>query len=258
MLESGAATDCKNRRGGTPLHDFTFADTCTSKILGSFVRFNADINVRDGSGWTPLHWVTRSGNIGMIDAFVQQGANLEIESDIGATPLFFALSRHNHIAFERLLQSGADCTFRSHISSLLHFVARDGEIETIRYLAQNPARNIDPNERDIDGFTALDRAERRRDGIIEYTDMGADEVSQLSDPAASFEAFQSLIRNLDFHAAEATVRTSTTVPESFSNDAAGLRKSHPISMASTEAADVQDSDCDTFFDAVDSFDLSLS
>ena len=60
--------------------------------------------------------------------------------------------------------------------SLLHFAARDGDTETLRYLRQSALHDIDLDGRDNDGLTALKRAERRRDGAVEWTDMSANEA----------------------------------------------------------------------------------
>lgn len=200
LLESGAAAGPENRRGGTPLHDITHRNRCTNEILEIFVRFEANIDVTDGNGWTPLHWAVRHGNVETIDALLRHGANLELQSDMGATPLTYALSRHQYHAFKHLLQVGADFTVKSRKGSLLHFVARDGDAETLRYLRQIALAGIDPNERDNDGLTALEHAERRRDGVIEYTDMATYEAPPIPEPLAWFEAFVSvnqMLRNME-------------------------------------------------------------
>lgn len=197
LLENGGNVHAKNRRGGTPLHDFTFQNTCTRKILACFVDHGADLDASDGGGWTAMHWVVRSGNIAMIDAFIERGANIECSSRSGATPLTYALSRQQYDAFKHLFQAGADSLVKSQKGSLLHFVARDVDIDTVRYLRGLPLHNVDMDIRDEDGFTALERAERRRDGIIEYTERGAKEIPVLTDRGAWFEAFLSLAQGID-------------------------------------------------------------
>lgn len=251
MLESGVAVGMKNRRGGTPLYDFTFSNNCTSGILRKFLCFDTDLDVRDGGGWTPLHWLVRSGNIEMIDAFTQHGANLDIRSDMGATSLTFALSRHEYHAFKRIIQLGADCTVSSQLGSMLHVVARDGDIETIHYLRRISLRHIDRDGRDNDGFTALELAERRRDGTIEYTDICAPKPPQIPDLAAWFEAFLSLIRSLDFPATDATERMPSQTLERHLNGFRPLQEPSSAGMAHVQAADVEDSDCEVFVDARD-------
>lgn len=197
LFQSGADPKATNRRGGTPLHDFTYWNTCTARILALFVQYNANIDASDGSGWTPLHWAVRHGNIEMISAFHQHGAQLEIKSDMGATPLSYALSRHQYGAFKHLLGMGADPLVKSQKGSLLHFVARDADLETTRHLQQRPLCNMRTDTRDDEGFTALERAERRRDGIFEYTDMRVVESEPQLHVTAWFEAFLSLIEDLD-------------------------------------------------------------
>lgn len=206
LLESGAVPGPKNRRGGTPLHDITLSDYCTLGFLENFVRFEADLNATDGNGWTPLHWALLVGNLEIVNALLRHGANLELQCDMGATPLAFALSRHQYHVFKHLFQVGADLKFKGRTGSLLHFVARDGDAETLRYLRQSAVRGIDPNETDSDGLTALERAERRRDGVIEWTDLGTREAPPQLEPLACFEAFVSLdqlFRNLEAESEEA-------------------------------------------------------
>lgn len=251
LFQSGADPNARNRMGGTPLHDFTYWDTCTSRILAIFVHYNANLDACDGAGWTPLHWAVRHGNIETISNFHRHGAQLEIKSDMGATPLTYALSRHQYGAFQHLLSIGADTLVKSQKGSLLHFVARDAELETIRHLQQLPVRNMNTNTRDDDGFTALERAERRRDGVVEYTDMRAIESRPLLHGTIWFNAFLSWIKDLDHKAND--------MPDVLPHREFGPRVDGPeepqdilsAMTASEDAADTDDGDLEVFVDAVD-------
>ncbi|KAL9115558.1 MAG: hypothetical protein Q9187_007287 [Circinaria calcarea] len=168
LLDHGADLNIRNRRGGTPLHDFTFSSTCTSSSIEKFYLKGADLNAQDGNGWTPLHWAVRNGNIEVIDKLVQHGADIETQSNAGLTPLTYALVRHQFATFRYLLELGCHHTVRTRFgSTLLHFSARDGDIDTQRELEQRNLRGINPDDRDEDGLTAPERAERRRDGVYE-------------------------------------------------------------------------------------------
>lgn len=135
LLDHGADVNVRNRRGGTPLHDFTFALTCTTSSIEKFYLKGADLNAQDGQGWTPMHWAVRYGNIEVIDKLVQHKADLEIQSNAGFTPLTYALVRHQFGTFKYLLERGCDHTVRDRFgSTLLHISARDGDIDTLRYL----------------------------------------------------------------------------------------------------------------------------
>ncbi len=72
VLESGAAVDRKTRQGGAPLHDSTLMNHCTTSILDNFILSNAQLDVQDVNGWTPLHWVVHCGNFEKRGAFMMR------------------------------------------------------------------------------------------------------------------------------------------------------------------------------------------
>ncbi|KAL8991837.1 MAG: hypothetical protein Q9169_007607 [Polycauliona sp. 2 TL-2023] len=214
-----------------------------------FGRYDANLDACDGGGWTPLHWGVQHGNLETISNFHRHGAQLEIKSAIGATALTYALSRHQYGAFQFLISIGADTLVKSQKGSLLHFAARDADLETIRYLQQLRLRNMNTKTRDDDGFTALERAERTRDGVVEYTEMHAIESIPLLHTTIWFNAFLSWIKDLDHEA----------------NDVPGVLPQHefgprtdgpdgppniPSAMTACEdAADTDDSELEVFDDA---------
>ena len=193
LLSSGAAVKARNRQGGAPLHCSTFSNNCTVGMLEKFVQFGADINARDRNGWTPLHWTVRNGTLELIDRFVQYGADANVLSDLGSTPLTYALSRHQYQTFRYLLQNKLDYTIKNQYgSTLLRYVARDADLATLRFLHQSALSNLNPEDRDEDGFTALERAERRRDGAVDWTDLLPNEASPDPEPILWFDAFVKL------------------------------------------------------------------
>ena len=203
LLEHGADVDVRNRRGGTPLHDFTFRSTCTASSVEKFYLKGADLNAQDGGGWTLLHWAVRNGNIEVVDKLVQHGADLTIQSNMGTTPFTYALIRHQFGAFKYLLELGCDYNIRTWSgSTVLHLSARDGDIDTLRYLEQKDLRGINPDDRDEDGLTALERAERRRDGVYEWVDFVSHEALPDAEPQMWFKSFLALNQKLKITHAE--------------------------------------------------------
>lgn len=198
LLDHGADSNVRNRRGGTPLHDFTLSRTCTASSIEKFYLKGADLNAQDGGGWTPMNWAVRGGNIEVIEKLIQHGADLEIQSNIlGITPLTYALVRHQFGTFRYLLERGCNHTVQTQFgSTLLHFSARDGDIDTLRYLEQMDLRGINPDNRDEDDLSALERAERRRDGVYEWVDLVSHEALPDAEPQTWFEAFLALDRKL--------------------------------------------------------------
>ena len=204
LLNHGADVHARNKLGGTSLHDFTFRSVCSASSIEKFYLKGADLDAQDGNGFAPLHWAARHGNIEVIDRLAQLGADMEIHNNADVTPLLYALARRQFGAFRRLLELGCDHTVRARFgSTLLHFCARDVDIDTLRYLEQRDLRGIDPDERDEEGLTALKRAERRRDGRYEWVDLMVGEALPDAEPQTWFEAFLALNRNLKTLRAEA-------------------------------------------------------
>jgi len=203
LLNHGADVDVRNRRGGTPLHDFTFSSTCTASSIEKFYLKGANLNAQDGDGWTPVHWAVRHGNIEIIDKLVQHGADLELQSNMGMTSLTYALIRHQFRTFKYLLEFGCDYNVRTQSgSTMLHLSARDGDIDTLRYLEQRGLRGIKQDDRDGDGLTALEYAERRRDGVYEWADLVNHEATPDAEPQTWFKAFLALNEKLKTSQAE--------------------------------------------------------
>lgn len=197
LLQNGAKPDARNMMGGTPLHDFTFNEFCTALSIEKFHRAGADLDIRDHDGWTPVHWAVRHCHIDVIETLARCGANLEIQSSLGTTPLTYALVRHQYQAFRYLLERGCNYAVRTQSgTSLLHFAARDADINTLQYLQQKNLEGLNPNDRDEDGWTALELAERRRDGIYEWADLVRTQVLPDADPQLWFEAFVTLNQKL--------------------------------------------------------------
>ena len=203
LLDHGADVNVRNRRGGTPLHDFTFSSTCTASSIEKFYLKGTDLNAQDGGGWTPVHWAVRHGNIELIDKLVQHGADLTIQSNIGVTSLTYALVRHQFGTFKYLFELGCDYKVRTRSgSTVLHLSARDGDIDTLRYLERKDLRGIKTEDRDEDDLTALERAERRRDGVYEWVDLVSHEALPDAEPQTWFDAFLALNQKLKTTQAE--------------------------------------------------------
>lgn len=203
LLDHGADVNVRNNRGGTPLHDFTICSLCLASSVEKFYLKGADLNAQDSGGWTPLHWAVRNGNIELIDKLVHHGADLKLQSYIGVTSLTYALIRHQFGTFKYLLELDCDYKVRTRSgSTLLHLSARDGDIDTLRLLEQRDLEGIEPDDRDEDELTALERAERRRDGVYEWVDFVSHEVLPDADPQKWFEAFFSLNQKLKTTQAE--------------------------------------------------------
>lgn len=92
--------------GGFPLHQA--AETKNFEIVEILVNEgNADINLKDASGSTPLHKAVRSENLTMIQSLIALGADCNIQDNNGQTPLFLAAALFKPFIISALLEAGA-------------------------------------------------------------------------------------------------------------------------------------------------------
>ena len=56
----------------------------------------ADVNVRDGNGYTPLHWAVQEGYVGLAKLLMAKRANPNSADNEGFTPLGIACTK-NHL-----------------------------------------------------------------------------------------------------------------------------------------------------------------
>ncbi|MCP4646789.1 MAG: ankyrin repeat domain-containing protein [bacterium] len=69
----------------------------------------ADVNVRDGKGWTPLMVEGMAGPIeGMMEMLIAYGAEVDLQNDKGNTALHVAAEYNNSGGAEILANAGAD------------------------------------------------------------------------------------------------------------------------------------------------------
>ena len=69
----------------------------------------ADVNAFCGPGEeTPLHPVSASGEIEILELLISKGANINLRDKNGETPLHYAASCQQNLIIEQLIQKGAD------------------------------------------------------------------------------------------------------------------------------------------------------
>jgi ankyrin repeat protein len=67
----------------------------------------ADVNAKDGPGWTPLH-LAAHGNKEVVELLIVEGANVNAKNVDGLTPLFGAAVLGKNEIVELLIAKGAD------------------------------------------------------------------------------------------------------------------------------------------------------
>jgi ankyrin repeat protein len=166
---------CVNRK--SPLH---FAEN--PSIVRMLIKAGADIEYKDGQGYTPLHLMIRNRSYKCAKILLKHGANIHTFNTAGSHPLTSSLliwanpdsivvdllkplinvkdqngkwplliaARNGHWKIvKKMLDYGADINFRNNKgTTVLHEAVSDGNLRMIRYLIK---RGADPNILDIRG-----------------------------------------------------------------------------------------------------------
>ena len=127
-LATSADVESRDDSGDTPLH-FAAGFSDNPAVIDVLVAAGADVESRDDSGLTPLHRAAGfSDNPAVIDALVAAGADVESRDniDIGLTPMHIAARRiDSSAAIDALVAAGADIESRDNAGATpLHYGRR--------------------------------------------------------------------------------------------------------------------------------------
>ncbi|MCK6483848.1 MAG: ankyrin repeat domain-containing protein [Phycisphaerae bacterium] len=121
-----------------------------------------DVDLRDLSDCTPLHYAALAGKLPIMDWLIAHGAAVDATDNTGGTPLFSAVHRCRREAVERLLAAGANVHHRDRRGrTALHALAADTPAEPeLDALAASAAEALlrggaEVNARDAGGATPL-------------------------------------------------------------------------------------------------------
>ena len=86
------------------------------------IKNNANINISDDKGVTPLHLAAFKGQDDNVEYFLKQKANVNAVDKLGRTPLMYAIIDGQTNCVQALLDSGSDLTVADiNGDSLLHY-----------------------------------------------------------------------------------------------------------------------------------------
>jgi hypothetical protein len=110
LRRNGADPHVLGHRGTIPLHSAAYYENF--EVVQKLIEYDADIDARDASGWTPLTWASRGHyfkDCSVLRLLVECGADVNARADDdGFTPLHRA-SEHGALEIVRLLlEHGAD------------------------------------------------------------------------------------------------------------------------------------------------------
>ena len=147
LLQAGSEVNTRNLYGQTPLvgamldiyYDYHSNMKGHTELL---LKHDADVNIADVRGWTPLHYAAQRGSVSRMELLLKAGANTNCCGQKGESPLWLLLVHGWREAARFLLQNG--CNIDQAISgrSLVDFndkinICRHGDILPLEFAICN-------------------------------------------------------------------------------------------------------------------------
>lgn len=156
LLTSNADVNIKDEKGMTPLH---WASALHNyKMAKLLLNHQADVNVKDNDGVTPLLWAFDLRCQKMMKLFLDHQANANVKLE--GSPLLHRLIRilnGNH-RIKLLIKYHVDINATDLIGNTpLHVAIRRGNKKVVKLLLDN---NANVNAINVEGFTPLDVAKK--------------------------------------------------------------------------------------------------
>src|SRR5690348_145035 len=79
-----------------------------NKQVEALITAGSSANVKDKSGWTPLHWAVVGDNTNTVKILLEAGANIDAKDNWGGTPLHLAANNNCAETVQALLLAGAN------------------------------------------------------------------------------------------------------------------------------------------------------
>ena len=141
----------------------------------ALIAGDVDVNERQGSGATALHWAVHRDDIELVNLLIEAGADVDAMNDIGVMPLSLACENGSASMVEVLLKAGADsnAVLRTGETALMR-AAFVGDLDTVDTLLAHGAdvNAKEPVREQTALMWALDR--QREDVVHRLVEKGAD------------------------------------------------------------------------------------
>ncbi|KAL6803698.1 ankyrin repeat-containing domain protein [Trichoderma sp. SZMC 28012] len=161
LLSNGPEIRCQDKMGRTVLHLAAQVYGDRVDLVEVFLRHDADMEVRDKRGWTPLIIAANYDNPNVIKTLVAHGASVGIQDKEGYTALHVASSSR---VVEVLLARGVGTEIRNKQGlTPLHTLATCSNPSAVEVLLSHGAG---VEVRDNDGWTALHVAARNNNTSV--------------------------------------------------------------------------------------------
>lgn len=138
VLKCGAQIDIADGSGWTPLHHACKnGDMTATKIL---LENNADVNAISSKHFFPIHIAAMNNHDQIIQVLLQHGAKIECQSDEKCTPLLLAAKKGHCEALKMLLDNGANIyAVDQRDWTALHYAAYNGHAKAVNLLCKYDA-----------------------------------------------------------------------------------------------------------------------
>jgi len=169
LLRHNASVSTRDKRNKTPLHYSAGNPSgvleSVEMILDSITELESGhgnweeslMEARDDKGRTPLNYATRKDLPATTQVLLDAGANINaVDTDTGRSILLNAIYWNSHGVLAMLLNRGARTDVKDkHGASLLHYIARFGDLQTLQIMSEHSLGFTDISSLDDHGFTAL-------------------------------------------------------------------------------------------------------
>jgi len=155
-LESGGDIDAMDKETSMKLlHQAVIAGNRYE--VERLLAHGADVNARNGDGWTPLHQAASNGNREMAELLLAHGADVNAKDEInGFTPLRLGADSDHADVVELLLAKGADVNASGEDgNTALHMAAWRGDVPMAELLLDHGADVNAKNYKDFHMKTPL-------------------------------------------------------------------------------------------------------
>jgi ankyrin repeat protein len=141
LIEAGANVNLKNGEGWTAL--MTAALKGHYDVARLLVTAGASLEETNNSGWTALRFASSVGDLDMMRLLIDHGADLNSQDEKGWTILMQAADEGHLEAVKLLLARGADKDIRSlSHESALSIALRQGHAEVVKTLKRNASSGL--------------------------------------------------------------------------------------------------------------------
>jgi len=128
LISKGADVNAKDGRGFTPLHLACFSVRAVAELL---IAQGANMNAKDKNGRTPLHIAAWSGNVEVAELLIAKGVDIDAKANNGWTPLHGACFRGRKVVVELLIAKSADLNVKDNRGQTALSLAKERKYEEI-------------------------------------------------------------------------------------------------------------------------------